>query len=266
MRRLAIGVLLLAAASCSGGGGDSLPECSTGHDEDGSTSVLRLHQEGDRFSGTYDVTTPDAPADTALRYTVEGTAENGKIDSTWTLGSTVVKATGTYTSEAIDLDGDFGTTHFQAGCDPNAQRSSAAATTTTARGYDPTKPTNATTSPQAATYDKVVSDLRRHGFEVKEGKSERDPLVPKLRLWNVKIEGVDAYIAVAGTDEALTTKLDTLNGFGSIAVFSTTGRWIINPESAMTDDATFAKSEKLANAIGKALYDDWQGTVRVSVP
>jgi hypothetical protein len=47
---------------------------------------------------------------------------------------------------------------------------------------------------------------------------------------------------------------------------TTTGRWIINPESAMTEDETFAKSERLANDIGKALYNDWQGSVRVSVP
>src|SRR6266511_4149530 len=138
---------------------------------------------------------------------------------------------------------------------------------TTTRGYDPTKPTTATTNPATATYAKLVGDLRRHGFEVKEpGKSERDPLVPKFRLWDVKIDEIGAFIGVAVTDEALTTKLEALNGFGSIAVFSTTGRWIVNPESALTDDATFAMREKLANKIGKALYDDWQGSVRMSVP
>jgi hypothetical protein len=259
MKKLAI-MIVLALAACTQGKSE-LPACSTGRGTDGSTSVLRIQQDGEKFTGTYDVTMPDAPADTALRYSVEGTAKDGKLQSTWTVGATVVKVNGSYTDKEITLDnpsGEFSTTRFTAGCE---------ATTTTARGYDPTKPTTVTTSPTQATYAKLVADLQRHGFKVgKVTETRRDPLVPKLRLWELKINGVGSLIGVASTDEALTTKLEMLNNFGSIAVFSTTSRWIINPESAMTDDATFAKSEKLATAIGKALYNDWQGSVRLSVP
>jgi hypothetical protein len=142
-----------------------------------------------------------------------------------------------------------------------------APTTTTVLGRDPTAPTAATVAAsQNPTFLKLVADLKRHGYSVRFGKSEPDPIIPKIRMWDGSINGVSTFIDVCQTDEACNAKLEALDGFGSIAVFSPTARWIINPESALTDDATFAKSEKLANEIAKALYDDWQGTVRISVP
>jgi hypothetical protein len=157
-----------------------------------------------------------------------------------------------------------------AGCSDDRAGTAAPAPTTTSAtvpGRDPTAPTSSTVAPsQNPTFVKVVADLKRHGCDVRFGKSEPDPIIPKIRLWDGSINGVSTFIDVCQTDEACNAKLEALDGFGSIAVFSPTARWIINPESAMTDDATFAKSEKLANEIAKALYDDWQGTVRISVP
>jgi hypothetical protein len=138
-------------------------------------------------------------------------------------------------------------------------------TTTAVLGRDPTAPTQSTVAKsQQPTFLKLVADLKRHGFSVRVGKSEPDPLLPRVRLWDTRINGVSTFIAVCESDEACQAKLAGLNDFDAIAIFSTTARWIINPESALTDDKTRAKSAKLANDIGKALYNDWNGTVRIS--
>ena len=118
MRRiLALLVLVVAFAAC-GSRGTKLPECSTGHGTDGSTSTLRIQQNGERFTGTYDVSQAST-ADEAIRYTVEGTAKDGRLDSTWAVGSAVLKVSGHYTNNEIVLDnpsGQFRTTRFGKGC------------------------------------------------------------------------------------------------------------------------------------------------------
>jgi hypothetical protein len=94
-----------------------LPAKAVGHGSDGSTSTLTLSQHGDSFTGVYLVTLPGMPADTALKYDIVGTASNGKLDSTWTLGSVALHVTGHYTSQRITLDnpdGSFKTTVFTA--------------------------------------------------------------------------------------------------------------------------------------------------------
>jgi hypothetical protein len=92
-----------------------LPAKAVGHGSDGSTSTLTLSQHGDSFTGVYLVTPPGMPADTALKYDIVGTASNGKLDSTWTMGGVAIHVTGHYTSQRITLDnpnGSFKTTVF----------------------------------------------------------------------------------------------------------------------------------------------------------
>jgi hypothetical protein len=119
-----IGVLAACGSQARGGSAPTpktpateiqLPAKTIGHGKDGSISTLTISQHGDSFTGVYLVTLRGMPANTALRYNVEGTASNGKLDSTWTLGSVSIHVTGHYTAERITLDnpgGSFSTTVF----------------------------------------------------------------------------------------------------------------------------------------------------------
>ena len=48
-------------------------------------------------------------------------------------------------------------------------------------------------------------------------------------------------------------------GLGGVFLYSTTDVWAITLNS---DGPARAKSVQLANRLGRALYDDWQATIR----
>jgi hypothetical protein len=112
-----LGLVAVALAGCGARADDRLPPCSTGRGVNGDRSTLRITQDGDHFTGTYDVT--PAGEDIAIRYVVDGTARDGRLQSTWALGSAVLTVTGRYTAREVTLDnpgGKFSTTRFVAGC------------------------------------------------------------------------------------------------------------------------------------------------------
>jgi hypothetical protein len=80
---LAIAATALTLAACGGNAGNaSLPACSTGHGN-GETATLAIHQDGDHFTGTY---LTAIGGGTNLRYDVQGTARDGHLTSTWSVG------------------------------------------------------------------------------------------------------------------------------------------------------------------------------------
>jgi hypothetical protein len=109
---LAIAATALTLAACGGNAGNaSFPACSTGHGN-GETATLAIHQDGDHFTGTY---LTAIGGGTNLRYDVQGTARDGHLTSTWSVGSIEFPVTGTYTAETITLDnpgGKFSITRF----------------------------------------------------------------------------------------------------------------------------------------------------------
>jgi hypothetical protein len=109
---LAIAATALTLAACGGNAGNaSLPACSTGHGN-GKTATLAIHQDGDHFTGTY---LTAIGGGTNLRYDVQGTARNGRLTSTWSVGAIEFPVTGTYTATTITLDnpgGKFSITRF----------------------------------------------------------------------------------------------------------------------------------------------------------
>lgn len=59
--------------------------------------------------------------------------------------------------------------------------------------------------------------------------------------------------------ESLQGWLQMGQGLGGVFLYSTTDVWAITMYS---DSPARAKSVQLANRLGRALYDDWQGTIR----
>lgn len=111
------GVRARPSASPASGQVLALPPCSTGHGSDGSVSTLAIRQHWAAFTGVYLTRPPGMLAGSALRYDVTGTARDGRLTSTWTLGNVALQVTGRYTASGIVLDdprGSFSTTVFRA--------------------------------------------------------------------------------------------------------------------------------------------------------
>jgi hypothetical protein len=147
------------------------------------------------------------------------------------------------------------------GCSGNPRSETAPTTTTTAitLGQDPTKSTTATASLAA----KVADSLRANGFEV-AGLKERDPEGGRLfgmkESWDVRVNGDESFINVFGDSEDLSGWLQTAGNLGGVVVFSTTDVWALSLDT--DSPAVRAKSKKLADEIGKKLYDDWNDSIR----
>jgi hypothetical protein len=77
--------------------------------------------------------------------------------------------------------------------------------------------------------------------------------------WDGRIESTEAGVNVFTDVESLQGWLQMGQGLGGVFLYSTTDVWAITMYS---DSPARAKSVQLANRLGRALYDDWQGTIR----
>jgi hypothetical protein len=141
-----------------------------------------------------------------------------------------------------------------------APTSTTSATTTSLIGQDPTKST--TMSPAKATVDKLTGSLRAHGFQVtglKKATVEGGRMFGMTHSWDLHIDGIEGGVNVFTDTESLQGWLQMGQGLGGVFLYSTTDTWAITLDS---DGPARAKSVRLVNKLGRALYDDWQGTIR----
>jgi hypothetical protein len=147
------------------------------------------------------------------------------------------------------------------GGDPDREQAAptTAVTSTTLVGHDPTKSTSSSLA--KATIDKLTGSLHAHGFQVrlKPTDVEGGRMFGMTHSWDGRIESTEAGVNVFTDAQSLQDWLQMGQGLGGVFVYSTTDVWAITLDS---DSPARAKSVQLANRLGRALYDDWQGTIR----